>query len=82
MDALAKIKTEILNPLIWLLFALAVGYFLYGVFVFIQNQDNEKAKEEGKQHMLWGIIGIFLMIAVYGILGLIANTLGVPAPTF
>ena len=82
MDTLAKIKTEILNPIIWLLFACAVGYFLYGVFVFIQNQDNEEAQKTGKNHMLWGILGIFFMIAVYGILGLIAKTLGVPVPAY
>ena len=77
-----KIKSEILNPLILLLFALAVVYFLYGVMKFVQNQDNEDAQEEGKSHMLWGIVGIFLMIAVYGILGFIARTLGVQVPAF
>jgi uncharacterized membrane protein YidH (DUF202 family) len=78
VNILSKIKSEILNPLILLLFALAVGYFLFGVMKFIQNQDNEEAQTQGKQHMVWGIVGIFLMIAVYGILGFITTTLGVP----
>ena len=82
MDALAKIKTEILNPIILLLFAVAIIYFLWGTFVFIQNQDNAEAQKTGKKNMLWGIIGIFLMIAVYGIISLVANTLGVPVPEF
>ena len=78
MNILSKIKSEILNPLILLFFALAVGYFLFGVMKFVQNQDNEEAQTEGKQHMIWGVVGIFLMLAVYGILGFIATTLGVP----
>lgn len=73
-----KIESEIINPLILLLFAAAVVYFVFGVMKFIQNQDNEEAQSEGKQHMVWGIIGIFLMVAVYGILGFITTTLGVP----
>lgn len=80
MDIIAKIKSEILNPLITLLFAAAVGYFLYGVMVFIRNQGSEKDQEVGKQHMVWGVIGIFLMIAVYGILNLIANSVGYARP--
>ncbi len=72
------IKREIIDPLILLLFALAVVYFLFGMMKFIQNQDNAEAQSEGKQHMVWGIIGIFIMVAVYGILGFITTTLGVP----
>ncbi len=73
-----KIKSEIITPLILLLFAAAIVYFLFGVMKFIQNQDNEEAQSEGKQHMVWGIVGIFIMVAVYGILGFITTTLGVP----
>lgn len=74
------IKSEILNPIITLLFAAAVGYFLYGLLNFMQNQDNETAQTEGKHHMVWGVIGVFLMIAVYGILNLLANTVGYVKP--
>lgn len=80
MEIIATIQREILNPLIVLLFAVAVGYFLYGLLKFMQNQDNETAQSEGKQHMVWGVIGIFLMIAVYGILNLVANTVGYARP--
>lgn len=68
-----KIKTEIINPIIILLVAVSVGYFLYGLMEFIRNQDNEDAQESGKKHMLWGIIGIAIMFSVYGILNLVNN---------
>ncbi len=57
-----------------LLFALALLYFLYGLSEFLRNQDNEEAQSVGKQHMVWGIIGLFLMFAVFGILNMIENT--------
>ncbi|OHA83353.1 MAG: hypothetical protein A2937_00735 [Candidatus Yonathbacteria bacterium RIFCSPLOWO2_01_FULL_47_33b] len=76
MNIIEKLNDLILNPLIVLLFAVAAGYFLFGLLRFIQNQDNETAQEEGKRHMVWGVIGIFLMVAVYGILNLIGTTVG------
>ncbi len=74
MDIIAKINDQILNPLIILMFALAVMYFLFGVSEFIRNQDNEDAQIAGKQHMFWGVVGVFTMMAVFGILEIIKNT--------
>ncbi|HEY4490038.1 MAG TPA: hypothetical protein VJC12_02145 [Candidatus Paceibacterota bacterium] len=74
---LRKINAAILNPLITLLFAIALLYFLYGVFQFVRKTDDTKAMEEGKQAMLWGIIGMFIMFAVAGIIGVVLNTFGI-----
>ena len=71
MTIIEKINDAILQPLIVLLFALATGYFLFGLMKFIQNQDNEEAQSEGKRHMVWGVIGIAIMTGVYGILNTI-----------
>ena len=72
-----SVNKLIVNPLITLLFALALAYFLYGLFQFIANQENEEKKTSGKSHMLWGIIGITIMMAVWTILGLILNTFSI-----
>lgn len=77
-EFIGKVDTMIINPLIAFLFALAVVYFLYGVLEFIMNQENEEKKTTGKSHMLWGIIGITIMMGVWTILSLILNTLGIP----
>lgn len=74
---IAKVDTLIINPLILFLFALAVVFFLYGVFEFILNQENEEKKTTGKSHMIWGIIGITIMMGVWVILGIIVKTLGI-----
>lgn len=71
-----KIKSEIVQPIIYLLIAVAVAYFLYGLMEFVRNQDNEEARADGQRHMLWGVIGIAIMLSVYGILNLINNTVG------
>ena len=79
MDAfIAKVDDMIINPLIGFLFALAVVYFLYGVFEFILNQENEEKKTSGKSHMLWGVVGITIMLGVWTILNMILATLNIP----
>jgi uncharacterized membrane protein YidH (DUF202 family) len=74
---LANVNREIINPLILFLFALAVVYFLYGLLEFIWNGANDEKKTTGKSHMLWGIIGISIMMGVWAILGIIINTMGI-----
>ena len=73
----ANVNKLIINPLIILLFALAVVYFLYGVFEFISNQENEEKKTTGKSHMIWGIVGIVIMMGVFTILNMIMNTFNI-----
>jgi len=71
-----KIVNNIVTPAIYLIVAIAVVYFVWGVMVFVQNADNPEKRKEGYMHMLWGIIGIFIMISAKGILGIISSTLG------
>lgn len=73
---LGKILTNIVNPIVYLLFALAVVYFLFGVFTFIKNSEEPKAREQGQRHMIYGVIGVFIMISARGIINLILSTLG------
>lgn len=75
---IGKVDTMIINPLIYFLFALAVVFFLYGVLEFIFNQENEEKKTTGKSHMLWGIVGITIMLSVWTILNMILSTLNIP----
>lgn len=77
-EFLGRVNTYLFNPLIGLLFAVALGYFLWGVLVFLMDPDNETKRGEGKQHMLWGVIGMFIMVAVYGIINIITGTFGLP----
>ncbi len=74
-EIVGKVNQYIINPLIILLFALALVYFLYGVVEFLST-NADKDRTTGKNHMLWGIFGMFIMISVFAILRIIANTIG------
>ncbi len=69
-------KGAILRPLVLLLFAAALVYFLYGALEFLLSPGDEKRKISGKQHMLWGVLGLAIMISVYGIMNILCNTVG------
>ena len=68
-----RLNGAILNPIIALLFAVALIVFLWGIFEFIAGHDSEDKVSQGKQHMMWGIIGMFIMASAFGILQLIVS---------
>jgi hypothetical protein len=77
---LGKLSTYIVNPLIELLFAIAFVMFLVGVYEFVRGAADPDARAKGGQHILWGVVGLAIMVSVYGIIRIIANTLGVSIP--
>jgi len=74
------VTDTVLNPIIKLLFVLAIMYFLWGVFSFIAHSSSDTDRETGKQHMIWGVVGIFVMASVTGILAIIRGTFNIPLP--
>jgi hypothetical protein len=63
------------NILVPVLFAVAFIVFLWGVFkTFILGASDEEAKEAGKNLMLWGLIGFFVMISIWGLVNILTNT--------
>ena len=70
---ISNIKVYILNPIIGFMFAVAVVMFIYGIVEYIWSADNEDKVAVGKKHMIWGIIGMFVMIGVYGILNILSG---------
>lgn len=72
---LKNILSNIVNPFVTLLVAVAVIYFLWGVFQFVKNADSSDEREKGGRHMMWGAIGLFIMSTTYGIINLIIHTI-------
>lgn len=75
-DILGRLTVYILNPLILLIFSFGFLVFLWGLLVFLSNKANPSQHNEGKDHMIWGVLGMFIMVAAYGIISLIVNTFG------
>ena len=68
--------------LVPLLFALAFIVFLYGIYqYFILGGANEEKRDIGKQFMVWGFIGFFVMVSVWGIVNLLTGSFGLDSQT-
>lgn len=72
-----KVKAVIIYPLITLMFIVAMIMFLWGVFQYVQNSEDEGARSEGRQHMIYGIIGFVIMTSAVAIFSIARNTFGV-----
>lgn len=57
--------------------ALALLYFFWGLARYILNSGDEEKKAEGRNIMIWGIIALFVMISVWGLVNILANTFSV-----
>ena len=74
---LINLFLKILGALIPLLVGIALVAFLWGVAKFILNADDSTKRKEGSQLMIYGIIGLFVMLAVWGLVGILGQTFGV-----
>ncbi|MDP2705292.1 MAG: hypothetical protein U1D31_01255 [Patescibacteria group bacterium] len=81
-EFLNKVSEAIVNPLIRLMFAAATIVFAWGIVQFISSAQSDEKREEGKRTMLWGIIGMFIMISVYGIVAALLGTFGIDSDYF
>ncbi len=74
LSIINAIKSNVIVPVVVLMFALAMLYFLWGVVEYIINLDNATKRLEGQGHMFWGVIGLGIMLSVFGIMNFIFNT--------
>ena len=73
---IGKINEFILNPLIVFFFAFALASFFIGVVIFVLHSGGDAEKlASGKRHLIWGVLGLFIMTAVFGFINLIIDWL-------
>jgi hypothetical protein len=73
-NAMGRVVQYIIDPALLVIFALGFLLFTYGLVEFLWKINGEGDVEEGKKHMLYGLLGMLIMVSVYGILDLIDNT--------
>jgi len=71
-DIVTLLTNKVVTSLATLLLSLGLLAFFWGIVQFIIGSRNgeEKAITAGKQFMGWGLVGLFVMFSVYGIIKL------------
>ena len=66
----------LINPLIAILVGLALLAFFWGLLKFVfKIGGDEKAEESGKTIMKWGLVTLFVMVSVWGIINFFQRAL-------
>ncbi|MFZ2523061.1 MAG: hypothetical protein WAW92_01610 [Minisyncoccia bacterium] len=77
-----KVNYYIFNPLIMLMFSLATVYFIYGVIKFLSVDAGDKgnARAEARNAIMYGIIGMVIMLSVYALVAFVLSAFGITVP--
>jgi hypothetical protein len=65
---------ELLNMVVWLLMALALLTFLYGLMRYMMQAGDDGARAESRQYIVYGIIGLFVMVSMWGLVSVLTST--------
>jgi K+-transporting ATPase A subunit len=80
MDPVTEFLVQIrgiVNMLIPLAVACALLFFIWGLVVYIVRSGDIKSKEEGRTRMIWGVIALFIIVSIWGIVGFLGGLLGI-----
>jgi hypothetical protein len=67
---------ELLSAVLPILIALGVVYFVWGVISYVVGGD-EEAKAKGRSKIIYGIIGLAVILGVWGLVKVVTNTFGI-----
>lgn len=74
VSGLIAFLTNAFNIATGLILAAAVVFFLWGVLEFVMAAGEEEAREKGKGHIIYGIIGIAVMVSVWGLVNFLTSS--------
>jgi fumarate reductase subunit D len=78
-------SNDLINRLLPFVITLTVLVFLWGVFKFVIAGADGDQRKEAQGYMIWGIIALFVMVSVWGLVNILVRTfdlnpLAPPAP--
>ena len=77
LEILVRSIGRLINLALPIVVAIALLAFFWGLVKFIFGQGNEESKTDGKKLMIWGLVALFVMVSVWGLVRFMGNALGV-----
>ncbi|NLE07128.1 MAG: hypothetical protein GX627_00720 [Parcubacteria group bacterium] len=74
--ALRNMITQTIIPIV---FSLALLMFFWGMVKYIKDEGQGKA--EGRKLMMWGVIALFVMSTIWGLVAFVRSELEIPEKT-
>lgn len=62
--------------------ALAFFVFVWGIlqYFFFNNKGDVEKLKEGREFVVWGLLGLALLFSVWGLINIVLSTLGIAPP--
>lgn len=64
--------SRVFNALIPILIAIIVVFFIWSLIQFVRSSSDED-HTKARNHMIWGIIAIFVAVSIWGLVGLLQD---------
>lgn len=77
---LINLFLDLINTLVPVIFGLSVLVFFRGLALFIWSAGDSASHEKGKGIMIWGLVGLFVMVSLWGILKFAYGDFGFSQP--
>lgn len=75
-DDLFRLVEDILRQLVPILIAFAVIILLFAIISYIRAGEDEEKRGKARNLMIYGIIGLFVMISIWGLVAILIGTFG------
>ena len=77
VEGLIESGSRIVGMLIPIVFALGLLFFFWGLAKFILSAGNPEAASSGKHLMIWGVLALFVMASIWGIVNFLGESFGI-----
>lgn len=75
LSSLLTNVSKFLGQIVVVLIAFAVVWFIVNVIKYVMSTD-EDSKKAARTQMIWGIIGIAVIVSIWGLVGILQATFG------
>ena len=75
-DTLITKIDDLVNSAVWLFISLAVLFIIWNAVMFIIKAGTDDRKKY-QSAVLWGIVGLFVILSIWGLVYILSNTLSV-----
>lgn len=73
LDTLGLINT-IINALVPIIISLALVVFFWGLVMYLAVLGDDEKRKKAIQLMIWGVVAIFVMVSIWGLVRLLQST--------
>ena len=74
---LAEAALDIINIVLVIVFVIAILVFAWGIVKYISASGDPAKVKEARGFLWWGILGVFVLAAMFGLVQFIGNSLGI-----